>query len=74
MDLILALCYNINRYCYGGIYLLEENFNFELENLKKDFEIENIQITNNDISLLKRYANKEISFNELVDIVKQSNL
>ena len=54
--------------------MLEENFNFELENLKKDFEIESIQITNDDISLLKRYANKEISFNELVDIVKQSNL
>lgn len=54
--------------------MLEENFNFELENLKKDFEIESIKITNNDISLLKRYASKEISFNELVDIVKQSNL
>ncbi len=54
--------------------MLEENFNFELENLKRDFEIENIQITNNDISLLKRYANKEISFQELVNIVKLTNL
>ena len=54
--------------------MLKENFNFELENLKKDFEIESIKITSNDISLLKRYASKEISFNELVDIVKQSNL
>lgn len=57
-----------------GLYLLEDNFNFELENLRKDFEIENINLTNNDIGLLKRYANEEITFNELVDIVKKSNL
>jgi len=57
-----------------GLYLLEDNFNFELENLKRDFEIENINLTTNDIGLLKRYANDEITFNELVDIVKNSNL
>ena len=57
-----------------GLYLLENNFNFELENLRKDFEIENINLTNNDISLLKKYANEEITFNELVNIVKKSNL
>ncbi len=54
--------------------MLEDNFNFELENLKRDFEIENINLTTNDIGLLKRYANDEITFNELVDIVKNSNL
>ena len=54
--------------------MLEDNFNFELENLKRDFEIENINLTTNDIGLLKRYANYEITFNELVDIVKNSNL
>lgn len=54
--------------------MLESNFNFELENLKRDFEIESIALTNNDIGLLKRYANEEITFNELVDIVKKSNL
>lgn len=54
--------------------MLEENFKFELENLKKDFEIESIKITNDDVYLLKRYANNEITFSELVDIVKQSNL
>ena len=48
-----------------GLYLLEDNFNFELEN---------INLTTNDIGLLKRYANDEITFNELVDIVKNSNL
>lgn len=54
--------------------MLESNFNFELENLKRDFEIENINLTANDIGLLKRYANEEISFNELINIVKESNL
>lgn len=54
--------------------MLEDNFNFELENLKRDFEIENIHITNDDIFLLRRYANNEITFNELIDIVKQTNL
>lgn len=55
-------------------YLLEKNFNFELENLKRDFEIENIHITNNDVFLLRRYANNEITFNELIKIVKETNL
>lgn len=54
--------------------MLESNFNFELENLRRDFEIENINLTNNDVNLLKRYANEEITFNELVNIVKKSNL
>ena len=54
--------------------MLEKNFNYELENLKKDFEIENIYITNEDEFLLRRYANKEITFNELVNIVKKSIL
>ena len=54
--------------------MLEDNFNFEVENLRKDFEIENINLTANDIGLLKRYANEEITFNELVNIVKESNL
>lgn len=54
--------------------MLEDNFNFELDNLRKDFEIENIKLTNTDVSLLRRYANEEITFNELVNIVKKSNL
>ena len=54
--------------------MLEKNFNFELENLKRDFEIENIHITNNDVFLLRRYANNEITFNELIKIVKETNL
>ena len=35
----------------------EEKFNFDIENLKQDFAIENMYITEQDIDLLKRFSN-----------------
>lgn len=52
----------------------EEKFNFDIENLKQDFAIENINITNSDIEILKRYSNDEISQNELINIIKDNVL
>lgn len=52
----------------------EEKFNFDIENLKQDFAIENMYITEQDINLLKRYSNNEITQNEMINIIKYNSL
>ena len=40
----------------------EEKFNFDIANLKQDFAIENMNITDSDIEILKKYSNEKDSF------------
>lgn len=50
---------------------LEEKFNLDVQNLKNDLAIENMFITDDDISMLKKYSNNEISMNQAIeDIIK----
>lgn len=50
----------------------EEKFNYDIANLKKDFAIENLNVTNDDINMLRRYNNNEITMNEMIDDIKNS--
>ena len=52
----------------------EEKFNFDIENLKQDFAIENMFLTDQDINLLKRFSNNEITQHELINIIKYNSL
>ncbi len=52
----------------------EEKFNFDIENLKQDFAVENINIQDSDIEILKKYYNNEITMNQMIDIIKTTNL
>ncbi len=52
----------------------EEKFNFDIANLKQDFAIENINIQDSDIEIIKRYSNNEITMNEMIDIIKYDTL
>lgn len=52
--------------------LNDEKFNFDIENLRKDLAIENMVVTDADVALLKRYHDKEISMNDVIDSIKQS--
>lgn len=49
----------------------EEKFLFDIANLKQDFAIENMNITDSDVEILKRYSNQEISESEMIDIIKK---
>lgn len=49
----------------------EDKFNFDIENLKKDLAIENMVVTDADVALLKRYCNKEITMDDMINIIKQ---
>lgn len=51
----------------------EEKFNFDIENLKQDFAIENMNVTDSDIEILKRYSNDEISQSEMINNIIQEN-
>lgn len=50
----------------------EEKFKFDIANLKKDLAIENMTIKKEDIELLRKYSNKEITMEELIEIIKNS--
>lgn len=47
----------------------EEKFQFDIENIKKDFAIEDMTISENVISLLKKYNNKEITMDNVVKFI-----
>ncbi len=50
----------------------EEKFEFDIANLKKDLAIEDMIVTDEDVSLLKKYFNKQITLSELINIIKNS--
>ena len=47
----------------------EEKFKFDIENIKKDFEVEDMTISENVISLLKQYNNQEITMDTVVNSI-----
>ena len=50
----------------------EEKFKFDVENIKKDFAIENININEEDIGLLKKISNNEITMDQMIGDIKNS--
>lgn len=51
--------------------LNEDKFNFDIANLRKDLAIEDMIVTDDDVALLKRYFQKEISMDDMINIIKQ---
>ena len=52
----------------------EEKFEFDIANLKQDLAMEDMPVNNEDIELLRRYSNKEITMVEMIDIIKKSTI
>ncbi|MCI8545851.1 MAG: hypothetical protein HFJ44_01295 [Clostridia bacterium] len=52
----------------------EEKLNFDIANLKQDFAIENMNITDEDFDIIKRYSNDEISESEMINIITNNTL
>lgn len=52
----------------------EDKFNFDIANLKQDFAIENINILDSDIDILKQYSNNEITMTEMINTIKEKTL
>lgn len=49
----------------------DEKFDFDIANLKNDLAMENMIVEQEDIDLLKRYSNNEITMNEMINIIKK---
>ena len=49
----------------------EEKFEFDIANLKNDLAMENMIVEQEDIDLLRKYSNKEITMNEMINIIKK---
>ena len=49
----------------------KKKFNLDVENLKNDLAIENMYVTDDDISMLRKISNNEITMNQAIhDIIK----
>ncbi len=58
--------------CGRCIMSKDEKFEFDIINLKKDLAIEDMSVNNDDIELLRRYSNNEITMTEMIDVIKKS--
>lgn len=50
----------------------EEKFEFDIANLKKDLAIEDMNVNKEDIDLLRKYSNNEITMSEMINCIKKS--
>ena len=58
----------------GGIMNREEKFEFDIANLKQDLAIEDMRVTEEDVALLRRYFDNEITMPEMIDIIKKTTM
>jgi len=49
----------------------EEKFEFDIANLKKDLAMEDMAVTDEDIEILKKYYNKELTIAEIINNIKK---
>lgn len=52
--------------------LNEEKFAFDIANIQKDLEMEDMTVKPEDIELLRRYSNEEITMPEIIHMIKTS--
>jgi hypothetical protein len=52
----------------------EIEFNKNIENIKNDLKMEGMFLTDQDINVYKQYSNKEINMEEMLNILKNSNV
>ena len=50
----------------------EEKFEFDIDKKKKDLAIEDMPVYEEDVALLRRYFNEEITMTEMVNQIKNS--
>ena len=52
----------------------DEKFEFDIANLRKDFEMEDMVITPEDVEMLRRYNNNEFTMNDMINSIKKDYL
>lgn len=52
----------------------EEKFCLDIENLKNDLAIENMIVTDEDVCMLRKYHNNEITMNQAINNIIKGEL
>ncbi len=52
----------------------EKKFLFDVENLKTDFAIENMPLSDIDINNLRAYSNNQITINDMIEQIKNGEI
>ena len=63
-----------NNVFKGGKMNREEKFQFDIANLKQDLAIEDMHVTEEDVALLRKYFDNEITMPEMIDIIKKTTI
>ena len=66
------LWYNRNVVLRRFYMLNEEKFAFDIANIQKDLEMEDMTVKPEDVELLRRYSNEEITMPEIIHMIKTS--
>ena len=73
MDKIGKICYNYGVLIFKEVAMNnEEKFKFDIANFKTDYAVENMAITNDDINMLRKLNNNEITMNETINNIKKT--
>ena len=52
----------------------EEKFQFDMATLRQDLALEDMKVTEEDVALLRRYFDNEITMPEMIDIIKRTTI
>lgn len=69
--IIADLWYNKDVVFLGDIDNMFNKFDFDIENIKRDFQIENMQINASDVEMLRKYNNNEITMSDMISSIKK---
>ena len=57
-----------------GLNMLNNNFEIDIENIKTDLAIEGLTLSDEDVSLLKKFADNKISMDEMITTIKETTI
>lgn len=50
---------------------MEKKFYYDIDNIKQDLAMENMMVTDEHVENLKRYANNEISMDDIMEQIRK---
>ena len=59
------------KHIIRGVINMFNKFDFDIENIKRDFQIENMQINASDVEMLRKYNNNEITMSDMISSIKK---
>ncbi len=54
--------------------MVNEKFNIDIENIKRDLAIEGMCLSEEDVSLLQKYSSREINMEQLINTIQKTTM